>query len=552
MSAEVGGELEAVPTRRSLFGPDYGRLAILVLTAIAIHAWLIANTAIPARDSLGYARIAVKFSDPNAGETNPHESHQRIDVIRSAEQPPGYPMAIWLTEKVLRCVTSGLSVADRSLLATQIANATAAVLLVIPMYLIGRILFGRNIGFAGAFLFQVLPVPARVTSDGLSEGLYLLAASVAIMLGVRAGRRPGIGGFVLCGLATGACYLVRPEGLLVGVAVGLVIAAAGITRSWPRDVALGRLTALCVGVAMVALPYMVLIGKLTNKTSPSVILQAWDTPPPPIWKGQPGARAPGGATPLFAAWWDPKVDEGKNRVVWAIGAVWGEMIKALHYVVGSLMLIAIFAHRRRLFVPDWGLWVMIVLCLLTLTMLVYLAARVGYISERHTVLLVMLCSIFAPASCRPLADVLHYTPLINRLIFWPKAVPGLLYCILIVWTVPYALKPMHPHREGHKHAGRWLADHMSEKDWLQDPLAWAEWYAGRTVYKTATYDGQPEYIWVVIEKGKGSPHSRLPQWDEAKRRATEAGAKPAYRWPENAPPEGPAVEVYKVKYQATP
>ena len=102
MSAEVGGELKAVPTRRSLFGPDYVRLAILLLCGIAVHGWLISHTAIPARDSLGYARIAVKFGDPNGGETDPQKSHQRIEVIRDAEQPPGYPLAIWLTEMSLR------------------------------------------------------------------------------------------------------------------------------------------------------------------------------------------------------------------------------------------------------------------------------------------------------------------------------------------------------------------------------------------------------------------------------------------------------------------
>ena len=87
MSAEVGGELKAVPTRRSLFGPDYVRLAVLLLCGIAVHGWLIAHTAIPARDSLGYARIAVNFSDPNRGEANPEKPHQRIEVIREAEQP---------------------------------------------------------------------------------------------------------------------------------------------------------------------------------------------------------------------------------------------------------------------------------------------------------------------------------------------------------------------------------------------------------------------------------------------------------------------------------
>ena len=168
MSAEVGGRLEAVAPRRSPFGPDYVRLGVLFAVAIAIHTWLVAHTAVPARDSLGYARIANNFDDPNKG-IEPGQSRQRIEVVRTAQQPPGYPLAVFITERALR-KTTDLPRADRSLLATQLANAIAAVLLVVPMYLTGRILFSRNIGFATALLFQVLPVPARVTSDGLSEG----------------------------------------------------------------------------------------------------------------------------------------------------------------------------------------------------------------------------------------------------------------------------------------------------------------------------------------------------------------------------------------------
>ncbi len=548
MSAEVGGQLETMPTQRSLFGQDYGRLLVLGLVAVGMHAWLIAHTVIQARDSLGYARYALTLSDPNAGG-DPTVSHQRIEVIRAAEQPPGYPFAIWMTEILLRNVST-LPTPDRSLLATQIANAMAAILLVVPMYLTGRMLFGRNVGFMGALLFQVLPVPARVTSDGLTEGLYLLTAATAVLLGTRAARKPGIGGFLLCGLAIGGCYLVRPEGLLIGVAVGLVIVAAGIARTWPRDVALGRLTALCVGVALVALPYMVLIGKLTNKSTTPALLHPWDDQPPPIWSGQPGACAPHGTAPLFAAWWDPKVDEGKCRIIWALGAVWGEIIKALHYVVGALTLLAIVVHRRRLFTPDLGLWVPFVLSGLSLTLLVYLAARVGYVSERHTVLLVMLCCILGTSAIETLMYALAQIPLIGRIIVWPDAAPATFFLALVASALPYSLKPMHQQREGHKHAGRWLATQMNEKDWLQDPLAWAEWYAGRTLYKTASYDGQPEFVWIVIEKGKGSPHSRLPQWDEANRRV--ANQQPVYRWPENAPPDGLVVEVYKVRYKDLP
>jgi len=548
MSAEVGGQLEAVPVRRSLFAPDYARLLVLVLIATAIHAWLVAHTAVPARDSLGYARIALDISDPNA-TGNSGEPRQRMDVVRTATQPPGYPMAVWFTEKALRSVTT-LALAERSLLATQLANAIAAILLVVPMYLTGRILFGRNVGFAGALLFQVLPVPARVTSDGLSEGVYLLVVTVAVMLGVRAARRPTVGGFILCGLATGASYLVRPEGLLVAIAVGLVIIVAGMSRRWQRDLALGRLVALGVGVALVALPYMVLIGKITNKPTGDVILNPLDQQTPLLWKGQPTGKTPkAGNTPLFAAWWDPTKDTGRVRTLWAFEAVGTEVLKSLHYVIGGFALFALFAHRRQLFAPDAGLWVLLALGALNLTLLVYLAASIGYVSERHTVLFVMLACVLAAAALEPLAQAIGSIPKVGWLL-GPKFGPAGLLLALVVAALPYTIKPMHPHREGHRHAGQWLAANMAQDDWLVDPFSWGEWYAGRTLYRPPVYHGNPAVTWTIIETGKASPHSRLPQWDLANELALHGEC--VYRWPAEASPDAFSVAVYKVKNTPPP
>ena len=213
MNAIVGGRLEPVERKRWLFGPDYLRLAVLAVVAVAVHAWLIDHTALTARDTLGFARQALCYANPEAAPPRADgRPHTTIDIIREAEQPPGFPLAIWASSKLVARV-SDRPLPDRALLSAQVANAIAAVLLVVPTYLIGRMLFGRNVGFAAALLFQVLPVPARITSDGLSEGVYLLVTAVAILLAVRAVRRPGIAGFLLCGLATGASYLVRPEGL---------------------------------------------------------------------------------------------------------------------------------------------------------------------------------------------------------------------------------------------------------------------------------------------------------------------------------------------------
>ncbi|HVL11723.1 MAG TPA: glycosyltransferase family 39 protein [Gemmata sp.] len=549
MTDDVGGQLETVAPRRSLFGPDYARLAILLAVGAAVHYWLVAHTAIPARDALAYTRIALNLSHPNAAVVD-GPPRQRIEVVRDSIHPPGYPVAIWMTEKLLRGFTDK-SLAERGLLAAQVANAIAGVLLVVPLYLIGRILFGRDVGFAGALLFQVLPVPAGMTSDGLSEGLYLLATAVAVLLAVRAARRPGVGGFLLCGLATGASYLVRPEGLLVVFATGAVIVASALTRRWPRDLALGRLAALGVGVALVAVPYMLLIGKLSNKTTSEYLMDPLNKNRGRLglWDVREEGRAAAARGPLFAAWWNPEKDAGTNKQLWAVGAVWSEVAKSVHYVVGALALFGLFARRRQLFAPDPGLWVLVALGSLNLLLLVYLAACAGYVSERHTVLFVMVTCVLAAAAIEPLAHAITAAPVLDRLVLWPKGMPATILLVLVTSALPYTLKPLHAHREGHKHAGLWLAENMKPDDHLIDPLSWAEWYAGKTLYRSAEYKGKPEHVWVVVERGKGSPHSRLPQWEHAVGVTLDQRRKPAYRWPETAPPEGPAVEVYRLKHE---
>ena len=547
MSATVGGRLEAVERPRSLFGPDYLRLAALALVAVAVHGWLIAHTALTARDSLGFARLALCFENPSAAPPDKDTGRPKntLDHIRAAEHPPGYPLAVWATDAALGVVSSR-PLPDRALLAAQLANALAAVLLVIPTYMIGRMLFSRNVGFAAALLFQVLPVPARITSDGLTEGVYLLATGSAIMLGVRAVRRPRVSNFLLCGLATGASYLVRPEGLMVAAGPGAVVLWLGFTRRWPRDVAFGRLTALLIGVALVSVPYMVLIGKLSNKpTGP--MLNPLEAAPGPIYRGGPeGSRRATTGTALFAEWWHQDRDAGKSREVWAVQATFKEVSKSANYVVWPLAIFALVALRRK-FATEPGLWVLVILAAGNLALLVYLAARVGYVSERHTVLLTLLACQFAAAGLPPLAAAIGHllTPL-ERLGVRVTAA-GLLVA-LVASALPFALKPLHPQREGHKRAGQWLASRVTDGDAMVDPYCWAEWYAGRTLYRTSWNPAISRNGYVILEndKVKTGPHSRLPVLPEAKRLAAQSDSRIVYHWPEDVPREQAVIYVYKL------
>lgn len=541
-TAEVGGRLETATSRPSLRQHDYALLAVLLLTATVIHLWLIRHTAVPARDSLGYARIALNLSDPHAGWEG-EGRRSRIEVIRTAEQPPGYPIAIWLMEKMLRSLLNA-PLTERVLLAAQYVNVLSAILLVIPTYLLGRMLFGRWIAAAGVLLFQTMPTPAHLTSDGLSEGLYLLGMSAALAAGVQAVRRPSVGRFLLCGWFIGASYLVRPEGLLLTAPLAAVTAL--VRRGRPRSARIGWLLALGTGVALVGLPYMLLIGKLTNKPTGKHLVNPFDDQLPPIWRGQPlSDRQVWTSDPrLWAEWWHPQRDAHQHRGLWAAVAVSKEILKSLHYVAAVLAVLGMASQWRRLQAGEPSASFLVATAACYYILLIYLAARIGYVSERHTLLLNLIGCLFAAASLPPLAEWLSTAPLIRHLVLWPHLLPMGLCAILVSTSLPQTLRPLHGHRAGHKYAGLWLADRIEAQDWLVDPFCWAEWYAGRTLYRTTEYRGRPTKAWVVVEEGKVSPHSRLPQWEQA--RELSLHGQPVYQWPPDATADQPRVVVYRV------
>ena len=96
MSAEVGGRLEAVAPRRSLFARTTGGSAF---------SWRS-----PSRSTSGWSphgrprprqpRLRPDRQQPLLPEAGPSDSpRQRIDVIREAEHPPGYPIVVWVTSR---------------------------------------------------------------------------------------------------------------------------------------------------------------------------------------------------------------------------------------------------------------------------------------------------------------------------------------------------------------------------------------------------------------------------------------------------------------------
>lgn len=549
MAAVVGGRMEAVTPRRSLFGRDYLLLAVLAAVSAGVHLWLVAHTKVTARDGVGFARYALGMQSPeSAGPPDPNRS--AFDVVRSEKQHPGYPAAIWITAKFVRRAVE-LPLADSTLLAAQLVSAAASLVLIVPMYLTGRMLFDRRAAFVAVLLFQVLPVPAHITSDALTEATYLLPAVSALAVGVWAVRRGRVGGFLLCGMATGAAYLVRPEGLMVGAAVGAVVGWLGVLRVWPRDLAFGRLTALVVGIGLVASPYVILIGgKLTQKPNPGQILNPTDNPRARLLQSRldaPANRAVQG--PLFASFWTLPDDAGRIGAVWpAVSAALKETSQGLHYGGVAFALLGVIALRRRV-AADPGLAVLFAFLGVNALAVILVGirgyevydTRVYYVSERHVILIVLVCCFFAAVGLSECGRLLGTDPRRGR--FLGIGLLGL----LVATALPSTLKPLHANREGHKHAGEWLRDRLQGDDCLIDPFEWAGYYSQRTLHHIFPDPEHPEVTYVVVDdKVREDAHTRLRRMDDARAVLADGRTQLVYHWPEDVPETQAKVKVYRL------
>lgn len=486
-------------------------LALLFISCL-LRAWHLISTEVTARDSIHFIRMAWQLE---------HEPWK--EVLSKATQHPGYPIAILGMGKLIRpAFPEDLPTAMQ--VSAQMVSAFASLLLVFPLFFLGRSLFGPPGAALGVFLVQFLPVTARLFPDGLSEALFLFFVFSGIWLFQIGLRQERLTPLALSGLLTGFAYLTRPEGGLILIACLLV---GGylllIKQTWlirrGRGYALVALLILAAAFMVPAVPFALTIGRLTSKPTATRILQA--NPVEATGHLNPGPNQRGiPAGPVWAAWYDFQ-REGAPGVAWGIWATTGMVIRGLLFAFWLPALLALWKYWDRIKGDPGCLTQTAVACGIYFA-LVRVAANLGYVSDRHLVLIVVPALLLAGGylvdwHCRlwgkgNQAGIMSGRLKLERTIF---VVLGL---IALVSGAKLTLEPLHSNRSGFKVAGDWIRKNGRPGDEVIDPYQWAHYYAGRVFLentKVAQVRSDPPVHWVVLEKGK-SKHVRLnlPQEDQ--------------------------------------
>lgn len=470
---------------------DWRWLGLLLLLAIGMRAWQIGHTEVPSRDSIGFIRLAWRLDRGDWRE-----------VIPKGEHHPGYPVALLAVSRALRAALGCDDPVRIMQLSAQLASALASVLLVVPMYYLGRELFDRRVGFWAALLLQCLPATGTLMADGLSEALFLLFVSTSLVLGLR-GLRTGSGwAFALSGAAGGLAYLTRVEGSLVPFCIGVVLVLSQLRRAWrrPWGQCLKCASTLSAGALAVALPFVVLIGGVTVKPTAKAMLGK-ERHARLEEKVGPRAAPPsiGVAHGFpFAIWYYGPTIHPEDRYTWGLYALRIALGKGFWYVLWAPALFGLW-HFRSLFRAP-GPWAILLLCLILTALLYRLAQSMGYLGARHGAIVLLAGAYWTVAGLGAIGAGL--ARVLKRV--RPEALVLALLLACTLAPASHTLATLHADRAAYRAAGTWLAKHMGPEDSVEDPYAWASYYAG---WEFRPHPAHPLVCYVVLEESANDhPH----------------------------------------------
>jgi hypothetical protein len=508
-------------------------LCWVMVLAAAVHSVGIARSLLPAQDGLQFIRIARRF-----------QAEPWPIVVQETDRHPLYPALIAWAEPALAAIFGHGPTTWR--IAAQGVSAIASVALLVPLFLLARWLFDERTGVLTALLFVLLPLPAEIGHDTLSDPLALFLITLAFYWGARALQGGGLRSALGCAVAAGLGFLSRPEVIVVPCAVVAASIMGRIRCPAPRAMG-ARMGAIGVAFLFVVGLYAGLKGDISEKLAlrwgrPYVVRsvtprKATHSLPKgldePRWDFSPKeeSRAAARMTPI----------EGAKRLVsaWAESLLW---VFAVLGIVGA-------CKARVAAGARWGATLALTYLLLFSAAVVMHATRFGYLSERYILSLLVVSLPWAAAGALWVSDWFA------RRRGWDEAGRTrrrwTAASLLVAACLVVQARSAHPSRWGHWAAGRWLAAHAGPTDAVLDTRGWAAFVSGLKSYdywhvRQALSDQRLAYIVVGADELDASSARAATL-----RAITGYTCEPAARFPERRGESKTGVRIFRFQHPAT-
>lgn len=229
----------AHPEERGLWTPGRA-LAFILMAALVIRVLATLTRQMVQFDETAYLRMAENLAAGNG----------LLDVsgLNSTHFAPLLPAFI-----------AGMAFVVRDyVLAGYIVAIVFGVLLLIPVYLLGKELLGARAGLMAAALMAAAPIFVGTSEFIYSEGIYIFFLLMALFYGWHMLKRPRLQCGLLAGVSLGLAYLANPSAVFY-LAVLLLLAAGVAWRrgAWRRMARPAALLVACF--SLFAVPYIIFI-----------------------------------------------------------------------------------------------------------------------------------------------------------------------------------------------------------------------------------------------------------------------------------------------------
>lgn len=488
-------------------------LAAILIVAAMLRAFAWSRTTVIFNDGPVFLAMAEAIDAGRWAEVLGHPFH------------PLYPALIaFVAQAPVRFETAAIGV-----------SIFGGLLSIVGIFLFVRRAFGRDLAWPAAWIVTLHPwavdFSSDVMSDGLYAGFYLLGfAAMAALV-----ERPRLETALACGLASGLAYLVRPEGVGLLLACGLLLAIKAFREATDRRRIFAALAGLVLAAALVMAPLVGSIAQQTGELSLTrkkslVGLASGNTEVRLNPERAEGSSVPGGSVPIPLPRSSRHAD-GRDTtppprtlvgMAGSVSLAARTSLAALRYEVAVVALIGVWAVRsRRRFERETTVAIPVILYS---GVLVLLAWGAGYVARRHALAaLLPLCGYAAlgwQTLCMGIVERVapNGSPRALRL-EKPGSICLMLVVVLVVVWGARDLRFRRVEREPLRLASEWLQENTSRDARVAAQKLRVAYYAGTEyVPLPSGNDGRIEqYLrshnvgWVVIDEGRLGDHLGLEE-----------------------------------------